>query len=149
MAGDILNNIIASNNLTIDDAWDAARMSGLDKDIENMPMGMFTFIPPGGTTISGGQRQRLIIARAMVTRPRIFFFDEATSALDNITQAIVSRSLEQFQATRLVIAHRLSTIINADRIVVVDRGAIAESGTYEELMQKGGLFSELAKRQLA
>lgn len=148
MAGDILHNIIGSNNLTVDDAWEAARMAGFDKDIEEMPMGMFTFIPPGGSTISGGQRQRLIIARAMVTKPRLFFFDEATSALDNITQAIVSKSLEQFKATRLVIAHRLSTVINADRIIVIDRGSVVESGTYEELMKKEGLFCELAKRQL-
>jgi len=149
MAGSILSNIIGANNLTREDAWEAARMSGLDKDIEAMPMGMFTMVPPGGSTISGGQRQRLMIARAIATKPRIFFFDEATSALDNITQAIVARSLEQFHATRLVIAHRLSTVINANRIVVIDRGIIVESGTYKELMEKGGLFFELAKRQLA
>jgi ATP-binding cassette subfamily C protein len=149
MAGSILSNIIAANNLTREDAWAAARMSGFDKDIEAMPMGMFTMVPPGGSTISGGQRQRLMIARAMATKPRIFFFDEATSALDNITQAIVARSLEQFHATRLVIAHRLSTVMNADRIMVIDRGIIVESGTYKELMEKGGLFFELAKRQLA
>jgi NHLM bacteriocin system ABC transporter ATP-binding protein len=149
MAGSILSNIIGANNLTQEDAWEAARMSGLDKDIEAMPMGMFTMVPPGGSTISGGQRQRLMIARAMATKPRIFFFDEATSALDNITQAIVAKSLEQFHATRLVIAHRLSTVLNADRIVVMDRGVIVENGTYKELMEKGGLFFELAKRQLA
>jgi len=99
--------------LTIDDAWEAARMAGLDEDIRQMPMGMQTVISEGGTTISGGQRQRLMIARAIVNRPRIIFFDEATSALDNRTQAIISKSLENLEATRVVIAHRLSTVINA------------------------------------
>jgi ATP-binding cassette subfamily C protein len=148
MAGDIYSNIVGSNNLSHEEAWEAARLAGLDKDIEAMPMGMFTVIPPGGSTISGGQRQRLLIARAMVTKPGIFFLDEATSALDNITQAIVSSSLESFKATRLVIAHRLSTIIKADRIVVMDKGRIVETGTYDELMAREGLFAELTRRQL-
>ncbi|MEO5356887.1 MAG: NHLP bacteriocin export ABC transporter permease/ATPase subunit [Nitrospirae bacterium YQR-1] len=149
MSGNIFNNIVGANNLTLDDAWEAARMSGLEEDIKAMPMGMHTVIAPGASTISGGQKQRILIARAMVTKPRIFFFDEATSALDNLTQTIVSRSLENFYATRLVIAHRLSTIIKADKIVVIDKGSVAETGTYEELMKKNGLFAQLAKRQLA
>lgn len=149
LAGDIFSNLVGSNNLTVEDAWEAARMAGLEEDIKNMPMGMYTAIPPGAGTISGGQRQRILIARAMVTKPRIFFFDEATSALDNITQAIVSKSLEQFHATRVVIAHRLSTVKNADRIVVIDKGSVIESGTYDELMEKRGFFFKLAKRQLA
>lgn len=148
MSGDIFSNIVGSNNLTVDDAWEAARKAGLENDIKDMPMGMFTVVPPGGSTISGGQQQRLLIARAMVTKPRIFFFDEATSALDNITQSIVSRSLEQFHATRLVIAHRLSTVMHADKIVVMDKGAIVESGSYDELINNNGLFCELAKRQM-
>ncbi|MBF0488630.1 MAG: ATP-binding cassette domain-containing protein [Nitrospirae bacterium] len=148
MSGDIFTNIVGANNLTINDAWEAARMSGLEQDIKSMPMGMHTVIPPGASTISGGQRQRILIARAMVTKPKIFFFDEATSALDNLTQSIVSKSLENFHATRLVIAHRLSTIIKADKIVVVDKGTVAEMGNYEELMSRNGLFAQLAKRQL-
>lgn len=149
MTGDIFHNIIGSLDLTLEDAWQAAKMAGIDEDIRRMPMGMHTFISEGASTISGGQRQRLLIARAIVNRPRIIFFDEATSALDNRTQAIVSESLERLKATRVVIAHRLSTIVNADRILVMDKGAIVESGTYTELMDKGGLFSELAKRQIA
>jgi NHLM bacteriocin system ABC transporter ATP-binding protein len=149
IAGDIFTNIVGSSSLTIDDAWEAARMVGLDEDIEQMPMGMHTVLSEGGGTLSGGQRQRLLIARAVVNKPRILFFDEATSALDNRTQALVSESLEHLQATRIVIAHRLSTVINADRIFVVDDGEVIQSGTYEELMNQEGLFAELARRQIA
>ncbi|GBF35763.1 ABC transporter, multidrug efflux family [Desulfocucumis palustris] len=150
MPGDIFTNIVGANiHLTLEDAWEAARMAGLDRDIEDMPMGMHTVISEGAGTFSGGQRQRLLIARAIVNRPRIIYFDEATSALDNRTQAVVSQSLDRLQATRIVIAHRLSTIMNCDRIIVLDKGKVAESGTYQELMDKGGLFADLARRQLA
>jgi ATP-binding cassette subfamily C protein len=148
LSGDIFHNIIGSLDLTMDDAWQAAQMVGLDEDIRKMPMGMHTMISEGASTISGGQRQRILIARAIVNRPRIIYFDEATSALDNRTQAIVSDSLERLKTTRVVIAHRLSTIINADRVFVMDKGVIVESGTYEELMEKGGVFTELAQRQM-
>lgn len=149
LPGDIFTNIIGSAPLALEDAWEAARMAGLDEDIKQMPMGMHTVISEGASTLSGGQRQRLMIARAMVKKPRILFFDEATSALDNQTQAIVSESLEKLQASRIVIAHRLSTILNADRIYVMEAGRIVQSGTYNELMSQRGLFAELAKRQIA
>jgi len=113
-----------------------------------MPMGMSTIISEGGGTFSGGQKQRLLIARAIVNRPRILLFDEATSALDNRTQEIVSRSIERLKATRIVIAHRLSTIVHADRIYVLDRGRVVEEGGYEELLGADGLFSRLAERQM-
>lgn len=148
LSGDIFTNIIGSAPLTVDDAWEAARMAGLDEDIKGMPMGMHTVISEGGGGLSGGQRQRLMIARAIVGRPRILLFDEATSALDNQTQAIVGQSLSKLQATRIVIAHRLSTIINADKIFVFDQGYVVQSGTYDELIQQEGLFAELAKRQI-
>jgi ATP-binding cassette subfamily C protein len=112
-------------------------------------MGMHTVISEGGETFSGGQKQRLLIARAVVRRPRIILFDEATSALDNRTQEIVSRSLERLKATRIVIAHRLSTIVNADRIYVMQSGRVVEAGTYEELLRRGGVFAQLAARQIA
>ena len=147
--GDIFQNIAGARLVTLDDAWEAARMAGLDEDIRAMPMGMHTVISEGGGGLSGGQRQRLMIARAIATRPRILLFDEATSALDNQTQAQVSRSLESLRTTRIVIAHRLSTIIKADRIYVLDGGRVAESGTYSELLARDGLFAKLAKRQLA
>jgi NHLM bacteriocin system ABC transporter ATP-binding protein len=148
-SGTLLNLILGSTGLSPDDAWEGARMSGLDRDIKAMPMGMHTVVSDSGGTLSGGQRQRLMIARAIVSKPRILLFDEATSALDNETQAIVTRSLESLRATRIVIAHRLSTILNADRILVLDHGVVAQAGTYDELMVQEGPFRELANRQLA
>jgi ABC-type bacteriocin/lantibiotic exporter with double-glycine peptidase domain len=113
-----------------------------------MPMGMHTRVSDGGGNFSGGQRQRLLIARALVLKPSILIFDEATSALDNRTQEIVSRSLESLKATRILIAHRLSTIQNADRIYVVEAGRVVEEGTYSELLRRRGAFARLAERQM-
>ncbi len=149
MSGDLFTNIVGASLATIDDAWEAASMAGFDQDIRNMPMGMHTVVSEGGGTLSGGQRQRLMISRALVQKPRILLFDEATSALDNRTQDIVTASLEHLKATRVLVAHRLSTIIRAHRIYVVDGGRIVESGNYETLMAARGMFSELARRQLA
>ncbi len=149
MTGSLLSNIIGSSLLTLDDAWEAARLVGLAQDVEQMPMGMQTVVSEGGGNLSGGQRQRLLIARAIVTRPRLLFLDEATSALDNPSQSVVSASLARLSATRVVIAHRLSTIVNTDRIYVLDEGRIVQSGTYAQLMRQPGQFSEFAKRQLA
>lgn len=147
MQGSIFENICGSANLTQEDAWQAAKMAGLDKDIEEMPMGMFTLIPAGGSILSGGQRQRLIIAQALAKKPDIIFFDEATSALDNKTQAVVCESLESLKITRVVVAHRLSTIINADTIYVLQDGKIVESGNYKTLMKNKKFFYQLASRQ--
>ncbi|MDO4849787.1 MAG: ATP-binding cassette domain-containing protein [Coriobacteriia bacterium] len=147
-AGSIYDNIAVScPGLTQQEAWEAAEMAGLAEDIRAMPMGMQTMVTEGGGGVSGGQRQRLMIARAVAGKPRILMFDEATSALDNVTQRIVGESLDALKCTRLVIAHRLSTIRHCDRIVLLDHGRIAEDGTYEELMEKGGLFAELVSRQ--
>ena len=148
LQGTILQNILGTSGLSEEAAWEAARKVSLDKDIEELPMGMYTMIPAGGKTLSGGQLQRLIIARAILKNPKILLFDEATSALDNITQQTVSRSLEALKATRIVIAHRLSTIINADKIYVMKDGKVVEEGSYEQLMKMNGWFAELAKRQL-
>ena len=146
--GDIYSNIVISAPyLSLDDAWDAAGKAGLKEDIERMPMGMFTFVSEGQGGISGGQKQRLMIARAIAPKPRILMFDEATSALDNVTQKKVSQSLDALKCTRVVIAHRLSTIRQCDRIVVLDHGSIVEDGSYDELLSKGGFFSELVTRQ--
>ncbi len=112
-----------------------------------MPMGMHTVISEGQGGISGGQRQRLLIARAIAPRPRILLLDEATSALDNLTQKKVSRSLDGLKCTRIVIAHRLSTIRQCDRIIVLEKGKIIEDGNYEELMEKNGYFAGLIARQ--
>lgn len=146
--GDIYSNIVISApQLTLDDAWEAAEMAGVAEDIRRMPMNMFTIIGEGMGGISGGQRQRLMIARAIAPKPKILMFDEATSALDNITQKQVSESLDSLKCTRVVIAHRLSTIKNCDRIIVLDGGKIVEDGTYDELIQKNGFFADLVKRQ--
>ena len=146
--GNIYSNISISNpSMTVDDAWKAAEMVGMKDDIEHMPMGMNTLIQEGGGGISGGQKQRLMIARAIAGKPSVLMFDEATSALDNITQKIVSDSLDSLNCTRIVIAHRLSTIRNCDRILMMDGGKVAEAGTYEELIAKGGLFAKLVERQ--
>ncbi|MTI81352.1 MAG: NHLP bacteriocin export ABC transporter permease/ATPase subunit [Firmicutes bacterium] len=150
MYGSIFDNIVAANpGLTINDAWEAARMAGMEDDIKGMPMGMHTMVSEAGGTLSGGQKQRLLIARAIISRPKIIYFDEATSALDNKTQKIVSESLDSLKATRVVIAHRLSTIANCNKIVVMDRGRVVECGSYDELFEQDGLFTQLVKRQLA
>ena len=149
MEGSIFSNIVGSLPLTMDDAWEVARLVGLEADIKELPMGMYTIVGEGGATFSGGQRQRLLIARSLVHHPRIIVFDEATSSLDNETQAIVAKTLESMRATRIVVAHRLSTIEHADRILVMERGEIVEDGTYDELMKKDGLFARLAARQIA
>jgi ATP-binding cassette subfamily C protein len=145
---DIYRNIVGTSSHTMDEAWEAAEMAGLAEDVRQMPMGMRTVVSEGGGTFSGGQRQRLLIARALVNKPRVIFFDEATSALDNRTQAVVTQSMDRLDATRIVIAHRLSTVVNASRIFYYEGGQIREEGTYEELMAKNGLFAELAKRQI-
>jgi NHLM bacteriocin system ABC transporter ATP-binding protein len=149
LSGSIFENICCGASRTHDEAWEAARDAGLAEDIENMPMGMHTVISEGGGNISGGQRQRLLIARALVLKPSILIFDEATSALDNRTQAIVTASLRRLKATRILVAHRLSTIRNADRIYVIDKGRVVEQGTYRELLAQPGLFARLARRQTA
>ena len=147
-SGSIFDNIVISApTLKLQDAWDAAEIAGIAEDIRDMPMGMNTLLQEGGGTISGGQRQRLMIARAIAPKPRILIFDEATSALDNITQKKVSDALDKMKCTRIVIAHRLSTIRHCDRILVIDDGKIAEDGTYEELIARNGIFAELVERQ--
>ncbi len=146
--GDIYSNItISAPWLTVNDAWEAAELAGIAEDIRHMPMGMHTLISEGSGGISGGQRQRLMIARAIAPKPKILIFDEATSALDNITQKKVSDSLDSLKCTRIVVAHRLSTIKHCDRIIVLDQGKIVEDGTYEELIAENGFFAELVERQ--
>ncbi len=146
--GDIFSNIVISAPwLTLDDAWEAAEIAGFAEDIRRMPMGMSTMITEGQGGISGGQKQRLMIARAVAPKPNLLMFDEATSALDNITQKHVSESLDKMKCTRIVIAHRLSTIKNCDRILVLDKGRILEEGTYDELIAGKGYFAELVERQ--
>ena len=149
MSGDIFTNIVGTTALTMQDAWEAAEAAGIADDIRKMPMGMQTVISEGSSNISGGQRQRILIARALAAKPSILIFDEATSALDNRTQAIVTESLNKRHVTRIVVAHRLSTIRDCDRILVMDRGRLVEQGSFDELVEQGGLFAGLVKRQVA
>ena len=147
-SGSIFENIsISAPTMTIEEAWEVAEISGLADDIRAMPMGMHTVLQEGKGGISGGQRQRLMIARALAQKPKVLIFDEATSALDNITQKQVSDALDKMRCTRIVIAHRLSTIRHCDRILVLDKGKIVEDGTYEELIALDGYFAELVSRQ--
>lgn len=146
--GDIFSNItISAPQLSMDAAWEAAEMAGIAEDIRRMPMGMHTIISEGSGGISGGQRQRLMIARAIAPKPKVLMFDEATSALDNLTQKTVSESLDKLKCTRIVIAHRLSTIRSCDRIIYLEKGKIVEDGTYEQLIAQNGKFAELVERQ--
>ena len=145
----IYENIVGGSDLPIEAAWEAAKMAGVAEEINEMPMGMHTVVGVGTGGLSGGQEQRILIARALVRKPKILFFDEATSALDNKTQAQITKSLKNLSVTRIAIAHRLSTIINADIIYVLDKGQIAQKGNFNDLMKdKGGLFHKLASRQM-
>ncbi|MCQ2770203.1 MAG: ATP-binding cassette domain-containing protein [Clostridia bacterium] len=147
-SGDIYSNIVISApQLTLDEAWEAAEMASIADDIRAMPMGMNTLISEGQGGISGGQKQRLMIARALAPKPKVLMFDEATSALDNITQKKVSDAIDTLSCTRIVIAHRLSTIRNADRIIYLKDGQVVESGDYETLIANKGYFADLVKRQ--
>jgi len=148
LGGSIFQNIAAGASITLDQAWDAVSQAGLEGDIKALPMGMHTYLSEGATNISTGQRQRLLIARALVFKPRILLFDEATSALDNRAQATVSQSLDKLNVTRLVIAHRLSTIRNADHIYVMESGRIMEHGSFAELAAGSGVFSRMMSRQM-
>jgi NHLM bacteriocin system ABC transporter ATP-binding protein len=146
--GSLYENICGGVQLPLEQAWEAARLAGLEDDVKAMPMGMHTVVSEGVSTLSGGQRQRVMIARAVARRPRILLFDEATSALDNQSQAIVSRTLGNLNVTRIVIAHRLSTVRQVDRIIVVADGKIVQSGTFAELSSVPGMFAAFAQRQL-
>ncbi|MGW2014280.1 NHLP bacteriocin export ABC transporter permease/ATPase subunit [Streptomyces sp. NPDC001927] len=148
-SGTILDCICGAETFPLEDAWAAAAMAGLAEDIKAMPMGMHTMLSDGGGTISGGQRQRLMIAQALIRRPRVLFFDEATSALDNEAQRVVIESTRALNATRVVIAHRLSTIMDADRVIAMADGRIVQQGSPAELLaDTTGLFHELVRRQL-
>ncbi len=148
LTGDIMMNIVGARDLTVEDAWEAARIAGIERYIRALPMGMQTIVGEGASTFSGGQRQRLLIARAVAGRPRLLIFDEATSALDNQTQAEVADAIAGLRATRIVIAHRLSTVRRADRIVVIVDGEVVQAGGFEALMAEEGPFRALASRQL-
>jgi NHLM bacteriocin system ABC transporter ATP-binding protein len=148
MEGSVLYNIIGTSDYTVEDAWEAAKLAGCDKDINNLEKKMATLLPAGGGVLSGGQQQRIVIARALIRKPKLFLFDEATSALDNSTQQTVTDSLNTLNATKIVIAHRLSTIKDADVIFVLEKGKIIEEGDYKTLIENKNFFYDLVKKQL-
>ncbi|MDF1664463.1 MAG: NHLP bacteriocin export ABC transporter permease/ATPase subunit [Planctomycetota bacterium] len=149
LAGSVFDNIASGRQITMEQAWAAAKTAGFEKDIKAMPMKMHTHVSEGGSNLSGGQQQRLLIARSLALKPELIIFDEATSALDNKTQKTISDNINAMKMTRVVVAHRLSTIREADCIYVLDKGKVVESGSFEELVEQGGLFAKLAKRQMA
>ena len=143
--GSILENIIQGTDASVEDAWNALEMAEFADDVRKMPMDIHTIVTP--TTISGGQQQRILIARALVGNPKVILMDESTSALDNISQEKITNKLRKLAVTRIVIAHRLSTIVDADRIYVLDKGKVVQCGTYETLSASDGIFKELIERQ--
>jgi NHLM bacteriocin system ABC transporter ATP-binding protein len=147
MPGSILSALISGTSCTEDDAWAACDLVGIGDAIRAMPMGMRTMLSAGTGQISGGQMQLLVIARALITKPRVIFLDEATSALDDVTQERVTKALNDMHVTRIAIAHRLSTIEQADRIIVIADGQVIQSGSYAELSKAEGLFRDLMQRQ--
>lgn len=146
--GTLYENIMDVHEGTVDHAWEAARQANIEQDIKAMLMGMQTIVTEATAAFSGGQIQRFAIARALVGKLRILLLDEAMSAVNNMTQANLTESLQRLAVTRLIIAHRLNTVKSADRIVVVDRGKVMQTGRYDELIATKGRFAELAKRQL-
>ena len=147
---DLWDNVVSHHDkVTIDDMWAAVRTAELESEIKSMPMGMMTMVGNSGTVLSGGESQRVTIARSVLGRPRIMLFDEATNWLDNESQAKVMRNLTALTSTRVVIAHRLSTLMQADRIYVLQAGRVVQSGAFDDLMEVDGVFSELVKRQIA
>jgi ABC-type bacteriocin/lantibiotic exporter with double-glycine peptidase domain len=148
-SGSVLSNIILTDpGLDRESVTEAAKLAAIHDDILAMPMGYDTFVSEGGSALSGGQRQRLAIARAVVHKPSILLLDEATSHLDVETEQRVARNLQSLACTQIIIAHRLSTVRDADMIVVLDHGTIAERGTHRQLVRRRGQYAALVRRQL-
>ena len=151
-AGTVLSNLrYGQAEATRDEAVAAARTANADEFIRAFPEGYDTAVGERGVQLSGGQKQRVAIARALLVDPRVLLLDEATSALDAASEAVVQEALDRLQAQRttVVIAHRLSTVRHADLICVLQRGTIVEQGTHEALLDKGGAYEALVRRQVA
>jgi ATP-binding cassette subfamily B protein len=133
----------------MEEVIEAAKKAEIYEDILAMPDGFNTYVGERGTLLSGGQKQRVSIARIFLKNPPILILDEATSALDSVTEAKIQKAFDALARgrTTLIIAHRLSTIRAAGRIISIADGLITESGTHEELMEKGGMYSQLYTTQ--
>lgn len=149
ISGTIEENIaVTKPDATKQELRKAIRAVGLERDLDTMPMGTQTVLTEDSEMISGGQRQKILIARALLNDPKLLFFDEATGALDNLSQRVITDTLKATDATRVVIAHRLSTVVDCDRIIVLGDGGIAEEGTFDDLMERKGIFYAMAQRQM-
>lgn len=147
IAGTLYQNIVAGGQYTEEEIDRAISLASFKNDLENFPMGLHTVVPMNGETLSGGQKQRLLITRALLPNPKILLLDEATSALDNNSQEEITQNIDQLDISRIVIAHRLSTIKNADRIYVLEKGEVTQTGSFKSLSNESGLFAEMLKRQ--
>ena len=147
---DLWDNIVAHHEeASTEEAWKAAQTAEIEREIKAMPMGMMTMVGTSGAVLSGGESQRITLASSLMRNPRIMLLDEATNWLDNQSQAQVMQNLAVLTSTRIVIAHRLSTLEHADRIYVMQAGKVVQIGSFKELMEAGGIFRELVKRQIA
>jgi ATP-binding cassette subfamily B protein len=150
-SGTILNNIRFSRpDATYEEVIQAAKMANAHEFISKTPDGYNTYVGEKGYNLSGGERQRIAIARAILNQPRLLILDEATASLDTESEFMIQKALERLTSgrTTFAIAHRLSTLQNADRLVVIDGHRVAEVGSHEELIQKGGIYYRLVKAQL-
>ncbi|WP_434426470.1 peptidase domain-containing ABC transporter [Nannocystis pusilla] len=141
------NIALGRPEISLDEVIDAAKRAAIHDEIMALPMAYDTILADRGASMSGGQRQRLVLARALVGKPAMLLLDEATSNLDTVTEAAIQRSLASLQCTRIVIAHRLSTVVDADLILVMDGGRIVESGTHRQLLTHGDVYRRLYERQ--
>ena len=149
-AGDVKRNITLGDNYSLEEVKQAAKLVNIDRFIENLPDGYNTILRERGTNLSGGQKQLLAFARVAIRNPHVLILDEATSSLDVSTEALIQEALEQLLTNRsaIIIAHRLSTIRNVDKIMVLKRGQLVESGSHDELLKTDGLYASLYKLQM-
>ena len=138
----IRKNVDITGRFSDEEIWRALETAELKDEIKNMPLGLDTIAGEGGQNISGGQRQRLAIARALISKTEVIIFDEATSNLDQITEKKIYDNLRATNKTQIIITHRLASIRSADRIYVLNRGKLIEYGTHEDLLKMKGWYYE-------
>jgi ATP-binding cassette subfamily B protein len=152
-AGSIRENLLFVNpNATDEECMDVLHRSACDSLMKRAENGLDTIIGEGGVKISGGEKQRLSIARALLRKPTLLVFDEATSSLDSITEEEITKTVQDVTSTKehitVLVAHRLSTIMHADKIYVLEKGVVSESGTHKELVDQKGLYYAMWRQQI-